>query len=422
MFITSSISTQAGIAEDTADDIRLQFCSAESLASQAAGRPINLPRADRMAQIMTSFKFREMTFPGTLTSNGDELQNVAIAVMGATGSGKTSFVNLMAGTDLQIGGELESCTTTVQLSNPFVLDGYRITLIDTPGFDDLQLKDSDVLSMIAAHLAFAHKQGTVLAGVIYMHRISDNRMGGIAARNFRMFRHLCGDTSLQNVLIVTTMWNQVDQFLGEAREKELGSKNVFYKPALEKGAKLARHDGTEESGQSLLRTLIQTRPQSLQIQRELDAGMNLAETSAGKQLNSDILGQISQHRDDIQKLVAELNEASRLRDEITRKELAEDRGRLEAEIRRLQADSKNMATGYAEAMAKLEQKVKDMEKGGDYPAEKNIQLCDPENPKRRIEGSTDNAVLEAKLGGAFPIFGFWGKMAVMLSPFSLSWK
>ena len=39
-----------------------------------------------------------------------------------------------------------------------------------------------------------------LSGVIYMHRISDFKMGGISRRNFHMFRSLCGEKTLKNVV------------------------------------------------------------------------------------------------------------------------------------------------------------------------------------------------------------------------------
>ena len=48
---------------------------------------------------------------------------------------------------------LESCTAEVQLANEFALDGRKVTLIDTPGFDDTSKSDTDVLKMIAAFLA-----------------------------------------------------------------------------------------------------------------------------------------------------------------------------------------------------------------------------------------------------------------------------
>ncbi|RDB17530.1 GTP-binding protein A [Hypsizygus marmoreus] len=358
------------------------------------------------------------------TLHDGDPEETTIAVMGPTGTGKTSFINLMSGGQLQVGSEMESCTTTVQPSTPFDLDGYRITLIDTPGFDDSKLRDTDVLAMIGAYLSFAHKRGKVLAGVIYMHRILDNRMGGISSRNFKMFRHLCGDSSLQNVVIVTNMWGQIDLHVGEAREKELATKDIFFQPVLKKGARLARHDHTLESGHAILRSLLGRQPQMLQIQRELETGMDLSQTSAGKELNRDLAEQIAKHKDEIQLLIEEMNEASRLRDEETRKELAEEHDRLQSEVLRIQIESRNMAAGYAEAIAKLEQRMNDTEDAAKHATNgvRDVQIRDEEHFKTFATTIPDNAILEAKLGGAFPIFGFWGKLAVMLSPFSLSWK
>ncbi|ESK95347.1 hypothetical protein Moror_3872, partial [Moniliophthora roreri MCA 2997] len=76
-----------------------------------------------------------------------------IAVMGATGSGKTTFINAASGGSLQVGMDLQSCTSTVQLSETFELRGRQVTLIDTPGFDDTNKSDADILKMIAAFLA-----------------------------------------------------------------------------------------------------------------------------------------------------------------------------------------------------------------------------------------------------------------------------
>jgi hypothetical protein len=76
----------------------------------------------------------------------------------------------------------------------------------------------------------SYKGKVTLAGVIYMHRISDIRMSGTARRNFTMFRKLCGENALSNVVLVTTMWgNLVDMEEGEARERELQNKDGFFK-------------------------------------------------------------------------------------------------------------------------------------------------------------------------------------------------
>lgn len=63
------------------------------------------------------------------------------------------FINLISGSDLRVGGGLESCTSSVQMAQVFELDGRSVTLIDTPGFDDTSKSDSEILRMIAAFLA-----------------------------------------------------------------------------------------------------------------------------------------------------------------------------------------------------------------------------------------------------------------------------
>jgi hypothetical protein len=54
---------------------------------------------------------------------------------------------------MAVGEGLESCTDAVQVSPTFELRGRRVTLIDTPGFDDTYKSDADILKMIAAFLA-----------------------------------------------------------------------------------------------------------------------------------------------------------------------------------------------------------------------------------------------------------------------------
>jgi predicted GTPase len=61
-------------------------------------------------------------------------------------------VNQVSKSYLKVGDDLESCTDEIQLSEEFILEGRRIMLIDTPGFDDSNKSDTDVLKMIAAFL------------------------------------------------------------------------------------------------------------------------------------------------------------------------------------------------------------------------------------------------------------------------------
>ena len=94
-------------------------------------------------------------------------------------------------------------------------------------------------------------------------------MGGIARRNFSLFRKLCGDETLKSVVIVTNMWGEVSAEKGAAREHELASDPALFQPVLVKGAQLARHDNTRASAQAVLGRLAAKAPLPLQIQREL---------------------------------------------------------------------------------------------------------------------------------------------------------
>ena len=52
-----------------------------------------------------------------------------------------------------VGNGLRSCTSEIQLSPRFFVDGHPVVLIDTPGFNDTVMDDADVLRDISAFLA-----------------------------------------------------------------------------------------------------------------------------------------------------------------------------------------------------------------------------------------------------------------------------
>ncbi|KAI0075385.1 hypothetical protein K474DRAFT_1583596, partial [Panus rudis PR-1116 ss-1] len=210
-------------------------------------------------------------------------------VMGATGTGKSSFVNLASGSHLAVGGSLLSCTSEVQTSNAFEVNGRRMVLIDTPGFDDSTKSDRDILSSIAEFLASKFRENKTLSGVIYMHRISDPRMSGISRRNFGMFRKLCGDSSLKNVIVVTNMWGQVTEDVGVARERELATDNLLFKPVLDLGAQMMRHHNTRDSAHAILQQFVHNHPVPLQIQQEVVQEQKTVDnTAAGVELQREI--------------------------------------------------------------------------------------------------------------------------------------
>jgi hypothetical protein len=105
-----------------------------------------------------------------------------------------------------------------------------------------------------------YRQGTTLAGILHFHRISGRRMGGISRKNFSMFRKLCGEKALQNLVVITNMWAEVDPQVGDAREAELAGSEISFKLVLDKGARMTRHDNTIFSAENIIRPLLPRGP------------------------------------------------------------------------------------------------------------------------------------------------------------------
>ncbi|KAG6330171.1 hypothetical protein ID866_8919 [Astraeus odoratus] len=188
------------------------------------------------------------------------MANKTIVVMGPTGVGKSSFIldSVPPGTrvpNIRIGHSLTSNTRDVKVVEWVNQDGTTIKLVDTPGFDDTrpECPDRGVLAKIARFLKKTCSKTPQLVGLVYLHRISDNRVGATSRRIVDMLRKLCGMDSLKNVVIVTTMWDEVTQEEGEQREIELQSETDFFKTLLDQGATMRRH--TKEDRQSALNIL-----------------------------------------------------------------------------------------------------------------------------------------------------------------------
>jgi hypothetical protein len=143
-------------------------------------------------------------------------------------------------------------------------------------------------------------------------------MGGISTRNFKMFRQLCGESTLKNVVIVTNMWSEVSQDIGIAREAELASEDLFFKPVLDKGAQMVRHSNTSASAHAIIARIVENHPLSLQIQRELvDQKMDIGKTAAGEELNRELNIQLQKHRNELRALQEEMRGMSRQPDKQT---------------------------------------------------------------------------------------------------------
>ncbi|KAF9781350.1 P-loop containing nucleoside triphosphate hydrolase protein [Thelephora terrestris] len=322
------------------------------------------------------------------------LPPIGIAVMGATGSGKSSFINTASGSHLRVGKNLKSCTAEVEVAD-FILDGRQVILIDTPGFDDTNVSDAEILKKIAAFLAVTYKSGSRLAGIIYIHRISDDRFTGISVRNFKMFRQLCGDSTLKNVVLVTNMWGRVEKDVGEAHEKELAE--VYFRPALEKDAQLARHHNTTQSAHEILRRIMKNDPAPLLIQRELvDEGKDIKHTSAGVAVNEELNKAMKRHEAEMDALREDMRQALEEKDEWMRKELEKEASKLKVQMDRVRMDAVTMAAKYDEERKRMEQAMQRMQEQAVQERQKaheehTIQINEL---RAKLEGNTNTSASE----------------------------
>jgi len=173
-------------------------------------------------------------------------------------------------------------------------------------------------------------------------------MSGTPVKNFKIFRKLCGESALQNVIIITTMWDSLaDRQIGEKREAQLKGRDIFFKPVLENGARMIRHDNTAPSAEGILRLVLDNRPLPLCIQVELvDEHRNISDTSAGMELNQELNAQIRKHKEEMQALEEGMQQAMKDKDEETRKELEEETKKTLEEIKRIENDTGRLASDY----------------------------------------------------------------------------
>ncbi|KAF9531060.1 hypothetical protein CPB83DRAFT_868203 [Crepidotus variabilis] len=233
--------------------------------------------------------------------------------MGPTGCGKTSFINLASGSnDLVVGNSLTSQTSKIAQSRPFVINLpdkkiRQVVLIDTPGFDDTTRSDVDILKQIAIYLEKSYASKIKLAGVLYMQRISDPRMGNSSTRNAKMFRKLTGHVSMKNVVIVTTFWTKVERKNGIDRQRQLED-DMFFGRSLQKGAKLMPHDdGNRSAERIILHILTHQDPEALRIQKQMvDKKKALSQTDASQELRRVIEEQLRQFEEQMKGLDREL--------------------------------------------------------------------------------------------------------------------
>ncbi|KAH6901419.1 hypothetical protein BKA70DRAFT_1436102 [Coprinopsis sp. MPI-PUGE-AT-0042] len=176
-----------------------------------------------------------------------------ILVMGSPWAGKTSFIGVASGSRLP---ERSSLTlSNVEISEPFMMSGRKLRLIDIPGFDEENPTDADVLGIIADFLAKENRREIKqrFFGIIFLHDINapGPAVGWAAQRRSRALisqYRMLGLT--KNVVVVTTFWEQLASLdEGVANEGKLQTESGLLKGLRDSGSRFARHGHFEPADQ-----------------------------------------------------------------------------------------------------------------------------------------------------------------------------
>ena len=235
-----------------------------------------------------------------------------------------------------------------------------------------------------------------------------------------MFKKLCGDSALKNVVIVTNMWGEVNAQIGNEREAELIGDDSLFRPVLEKGARMARHDNTVASAERAIRLILERHPLPLRIQEELvKEHKDISETGAGEELNRELNAQIKRHKEDMRVLKEDMEQAMRDKDEETRIELELEMKGMQKEIDRFLKDSERLASDYKKEKGTLEARMEQAERNA---TRYQREIGELRNQLQSNPGASDseNADMQAKIDDLTNQInsarrrGFWEKVGTAL--------
>lgn len=216
----------------------------------------------------------------------------------------------------------------------------KVLLIDTPGFDDSTRTDSEILTEISRLLAAQYEAGVSLKGVFYLHRITDIRYQGASVKTLNIFKKICGQLALKNVILVTTRWNEVEESLGASREQQL--RDNFWAYMLNNGSTMARFYGDRDSAIGMASQLVSQRGIVLEIQRELvDEGKTLKQTVAGAFVSDDISEMKTQYEQELRDL-EKLRQTLQDGDRAMKRQIQQDWAREQARLQTVHVDEERL--------------------------------------------------------------------------------
>jgi len=175
-----------------------------------------------------------------------------------------------------------------------------------------------------------------LAGIIYLHDISQKRMLGTTRKNLEVFQKLCGDDAFRSVILGTTSWGDVLKEVGDMRTQQLC--DYYWRDMLDHGSKVFKFEDSSESACTMVNSIVElnrSRTEVLQIQPELFK--LIPDTVAGQKLRNDL--------DQVLKKLKEYQKAQK-KDESKRLELDYEIAQVREQMKFMQVPVSQRVLGF----------------------------------------------------------------------------
>ncbi|TEB23441.1 hypothetical protein FA13DRAFT_1640013, partial [Coprinellus micaceus] len=266
-------------------------------------------------------------------------------VIGGNGAGKSTLINRLlqeAGMPdrMAVGTNLESCTgdiiPTVVTKTPNealnnALGNRRLVLVDTPGFDDTEKDDEQILRLISTWLEGSYRKDMLVGGVLYLHDITRDGWGGSSKNNLTLFSKLCGEPAMSQVWFVTTKWGKLKD-IGDGVKRLSQLKERFWASMIGLGASVCNLQHTDS-----LEIAIEGQREPWNIIHELVVSMNgrnvlliqeelvkkkmlLWETRAGRELREKLERLLEDTKNLRKETKAQSNQAAYAKDALDRQQ------------------------------------------------------------------------------------------------------